>query len=154
MSDEKIKMAKKKKNPERPLEMFQGGEDSPLFSGVPMRVQVSEFKPKTENQPGLFGSMIKCNVCLDQGEVVVHKGKKPVRCTCGAIPKESTTVVLTENQEVHLVNLDNWLEEVNAIVEKKWGLSVDDLPDVLYADWFEDGVTPKEAAEKWIANAM
>ena len=46
-----------------------------------------------------------------------------------------------------------WKKEVNRIVEKRIGLSCDDLEDCCYADWYEDGVSPSEAAGKAIRNS-
>lgn len=43
-------------------------------------------------------------------------------------------------------NYDLWLEKVNAIIERETGLSLDDLADCSTRDWFEDGVSPIEAA--------
>ena len=40
-----------------------------------------------------------------------------------------------------------WKVEVNAHVMARAGLFADDLPDVPYYDWFEDGISPQEAAE-------
>ena len=40
-----------------------------------------------------------------------------------------------------------WKVEVNAHVMARAGLFADDLPDVPYYDWFEDGISPHEAAE-------
>ena len=51
------------------------------------------------------------------------------------------------------MTLDQWMQAVNALVERKYGLSTDDLPDCCYADWFEDGMLPSTAARKAIKNA-
>ena len=48
---------------------------------------------------------------------------------------------------------DTWMARVNAIIEAKYGLSSDDLPDVCYSDWFEDEVTPAQAARRALRNA-
>ena len=47
-----------------------------------------------------------------------------------------------------------WMSKVNGIVESNVGLSTDDLPDVGYYDMFEDGLSPSEAAEEALAEAM
>jgi hypothetical protein len=39
-----------------------------------------------------------------------------------------------------------WINEVNAAVIKKSGLSVYDLPDQPYRDWYDSGKTAKGAA--------
>jgi hypothetical protein len=48
---------------------------------------------------------------------------------------------------------DEWKRKVNAAVEKKAGLSADDLPDVNYSDWYEQGMSPSAAASKAIKSA-
>ncbi len=40
-----------------------------------------------------------------------------------------------------------WKAEVNAHVMTRAGLCADDLPDMPYYDWFEDGISPQEAAQ-------
>ena len=40
-----------------------------------------------------------------------------------------------------------WKARVNACVIARAGVCTDDLPDVPYYDWFEDGISPQEAAE-------
>jgi hypothetical protein len=42
---------------------------------------------------------------------------------------------------------------VDALVEAKCGLSLDDLPDVCLMDWFEDRVRPAAAAARAIRAA-
>jgi hypothetical protein len=48
---------------------------------------------------------------------------------------------------------DAWMAKVNAIIEAKYGLSSDDLPEVCYSDWYEDEVTPAQAARRALRNA-
>ena len=43
-----------------------------------------------------------------------------------------------------------WMSKVNRLVEAKFFLGCDDLPDMPYDDWFEDGMSPKEALELMI----
>lgn len=40
-----------------------------------------------------------------------------------------------------------WKAEVNVCVMAQGGVFTDDLPDMPYYDWFEDGCSPQEAAE-------
>ena len=49
---------------------------------------------------------------------------------------------------------DIWMAKVNAIISAKYGLSSDDLPDVCYADWYEDEVSPTSAARRAIRYAQ
>ena len=44
-----------------------------------------------------------------------------------------------------------WFDRVDAIVSARAGLGADDLPDQPYYDWFESGMTPKEAAQAVLA---
>jgi hypothetical protein len=46
-----------------------------------------------------------------------------------------------------------WMGKVNAKVGQKYGLSVDDLPDCPFMDWFDDGMSPAAAANKAAKNA-
>ena len=41
---------------------------------------------------------------------------------------------------------DIWMAKVDAILERKIGLSSADLPDWMYCDGYEDGMTPGQAA--------
>lgn len=47
----------------------------------------------------------------------------------------------------------NWMKMVDKEVGKKVGISAQDLPDVPYADWHDDGMSPKQAAVKAIKMA-
>lgn len=44
------------------------------------------------------------------------------------------------------LTLKEWILKVNAVLEAKVGLALEDLPDCCYADWHEDGVSPSTAA--------
>lgn len=46
-----------------------------------------------------------------------------------------------------------WLKKVDEAVQKRAGLSYQDLPDCPYADWYEDGATPTGAAVRAIRMA-
>ena len=45
-------------------------------------------------------------------------------------------------------NFDEWMQETDTRCSNVYGLSIFDLPDCPYADWYEDGVTPVSAAKK------
>jgi len=47
-----------------------------------------------------------------------------------------------------------WMHAVDRTVERLAGLSRDDLPDCPYADWYEDGVMPGQAARRAIRGAQ
>ena len=49
--------------------------------------------------------------------------------------------------------LESWMAQVDAAVQAKCGLSVYDLPDCCFADWFEEGASPKAAASRAVRNA-
>ena len=36
--------------------------------------------------------------------------------------------------------MEIWKEELEQLVENRWGVSLDDLPDFAFADWFKAGV--------------
>ena len=39
-----------------------------------------------------------------------------------------------------------WMKQVNSCLERRIGLSSDDLSDCCYYDWYEDDTTPARAA--------
>lgn len=48
---------------------------------------------------------------------------------------------------------EEWLREVNAFLIVSCGLGYEDLPDVNYAEMYEDGVLPRFAAKRAIKAA-
>jgi hypothetical protein len=44
------------------------------------------------------------------------------------------------------MSIDNYIARIDRVVSATTGLSVHDLPDVPFYDWYEDEVSPKEAA--------
>jgi len=44
------------------------------------------------------------------------------------------------------MSFDQWMKEVDDRVYMLAGCSVYDLPDYLCRDWYDDGMTPSEAA--------
>lgn len=46
------------------------------------------------------------------------------------------------------LTFDAWMKLVDSLVQRKTGLSVYDLPDCAYRDWYDDGKTPASAAAK------
>ena len=67
----------------KPQSMFATGEDLPLFSGSPIRVQDQPFL-ETEN-PGKHLGFFVCPACRDTGQVTLQSGKT-VRCWCQGDP--------------------------------------------------------------------
>lgn len=51
------------------------------------------------------------------------------------------------------MNFKQWMKRVDDLVWQQAGCSVHDLPDCLFRDWHEDGVTPEEAAERAVEEA-
>lgn len=43
---------------------------------------------------------------------------------------------------------DEWFAAVDAACRSKYGVSIHDLPDCCYRDWYEARVTPKGAASR------
>lgn len=52
------------------------------------------------------------------------------------------------------MSFEKWLAEVDKILNRTYGLSHDDLPDIDYRSLYEDGATAIEAAEEAVENAM
>lgn len=46
-----------------------------------------------------------------------------------------------------------WLKKVDSIVIKKCGMSIHDLPDCCFMDWYENDVEPAEAADMVLVQA-
>ena len=49
-------------------------------------------------------------------------------------------------------DFDKWMKSVDRAVETIAGLSVHDLADCCFRDWFEGGYTPGQAAREALAN--
>jgi hypothetical protein len=48
---------------------------------------------------------------------------------------------------------ERWMQRVDSLVILKCGLSVHDLPDCNYRDWYDDRVRPVYAAQRALRNA-
>lgn len=46
----------------------------------------------------------------------------------------------------------NWLGEVNRLCLAKFGISLDDLPDILTRDAFDNGTSPEDFFEEDVMN--
>jgi hypothetical protein len=42
---------------------------------------------------------------------------------------------------------NEWLKKCDKIVSRKAGLGLDDLPDAMWRDYFDDGLTPIDATD-------
>jgi hypothetical protein len=47
-----------------------------------------------------------------------------------------------------MTHFDDWLRRVDTACWDMAGLSVHDLPDNPYRDWFDDGLEPSKAAKR------
>lgn len=47
-------------------------------------------------------------------------------------------------------SFDAWMELVDRAVQKRTGLSIHDLEDQPFADWYEDGISPDAAARRTV----
>mgnify|MGYP001558445423 FL=1 len=45
---------------------------------------------------------------------------------------------------------ESWMAKVDQHVSRRAGVSVHDLTDCYFADWYEDGLTPSRAASRAI----
>ena len=48
----------------------------------------------------------------------------------------------------------HWMQELTTILESEHGLDPDDLPDFAYRDWYDCELSPEEAAQRALAEAM
>jgi hypothetical protein len=53
-----------------------------------------------------------------------------------------------------MTGFEQWMEAVDRVLLRKVGFTSSDLPDVLYRDWYDDGVTAAEAADMAIEQAF
>jgi hypothetical protein len=60
---------------------------------------------------------------------------------------------IPEQAPSHPTGFDTWMEAVDDAVQANCGASVRDLPDCCYRDWFDDGLSPREAARLALENA-
>jgi len=51
------------------------------------------------------------------------------------------------------LSFEAWMQEVDNAVSRRTGMSVHDLPDVPFRDWYDDGVPPRSAAARAIRAA-
>lgn len=47
------------------------------------------------------------------------------------------------------MTFSNWFAQVDNAAEQTFGLSVHDLPDGTWRDYFDDGLSPQEAVEAY-----
>jgi hypothetical protein len=52
------------------------------------------------------------------------------------------------------MTFDEWMKAVDAVVQHNCGMTSSDLPDVCYADWYDEGDTPGRAASRAIRSAL
>ncbi len=50
-------------------------------------------------------------------------------------------------QHAASLSYEEWMDEVNEVLDK-YDLHTDDLPDQDYADWYEDFISPRQAAAR------
>lgn len=63
----------------------------------------------------------------------------------------SSAVAVIEREGPLTVKRDSyetWMGKIDRIILNRFGMSVHDLSDQLFKDWYEDGVTPQEAARR------
>ena len=46
------------------------------------------------------------------------------------------------------MDFKQWKREVNKVVVNRIGMGCNDMPDVSYRDWYDDGMSPEEAADE------
>lgn len=59
---------------------------------------------------------------------------------------------MSETKET--LSFDQWMQVVNRLVEAGIGLSTDDLPDMPYRDWYDDGMKTARAAARAVNGAF
>lgn len=51
------------------------------------------------------------------------------------------------------MTFEQWLAKVDSVLISRCGLSSDDLPDWCYRDAYEDGTSPRQAAQQAMSNS-
>jgi hypothetical protein len=67
------------------------------------------------------------------------------------LPREAAIKIATRVSTRYLANsksFDEWMQDVDDAVQAKVGLSIHDLEDQPFTDWYEDGVTAASAARR------
>ena len=49
-------------------------------------------------------------------------------------------------------SFDSWMQKVDSAVMRRSGVSVHDLADQCFYDWYNDGITPVQAARLTLEN--
>jgi hypothetical protein len=57
------------------------------------------------------------------------------------------------SEQTEQARLTAWLNQLDQITYNETGLSYKDLPDQLFKDWFEDGLTPEDAYYQMMENS-
>ena len=52
------------------------------------------------------------------------------------------------------LNFEDWRRKADAICNAAHGLSLDDLADCPYYDWYEEGLSPAGAVKRAVRNEM
>jgi hypothetical protein len=50
------------------------------------------------------------------------------------------------------MTFEQWMQKVDSAVIRQTGVSVHDLADQCFHDWFDDGITPVQAARLTLEN--
>tara|TARA_R100001126_G_scaffold95990_1_gene67997 strand:- start:2034 stop:2312 length:279 start_codon:yes stop_codon:yes gene_type:complete len=48
----------------------------------------------------------------------------------------------------YIVKFESWLKRCDALLKKEMGIGLDDMPDALWADYWEQDMSPLEALEE------
>jgi hypothetical protein len=59
---------------------------------------------------------------------------------------------MTTNEKVNGLTLEEWMKRVDRVVLRLAGVSVHDLADQTFWDWWHDGMKPSEAARLTLAD--
>jgi hypothetical protein len=61
-------------------------------------------------------------------------------------------MVYTKGDGMTTTAFETWMDKVDAVVVRTVGLSIHDLADQPFYDWFVDGITPAQAARMALAD--
>jgi len=73
-----------------------------------------------------------------------------------AVPKAKYEHVVAEwaGAETQRIDFDQWMKDLDNLVERKFGMSIHDLPDMNFRDAYDDGESPADFLEEDFREAL
>lgn len=78
-----------------------------------------------------------------------NDGEVALRCSAVTARRRTDEQTVAEARTFEI-----WKATADRLCREKHGLSLEDLPDVAYYDWWESGMAPREAVRMAVTEAM